>query len=70
MKTTTILKLASAGLACCLLAAAAFFWTHPDGQEQSAGLITAALGLVALVTRSPLSSGGQSSSDDEESDRG
>lgn len=53
MKTETTHRLVGATLAVVLLAAAAFFWTQ-EGEEQSMGLLTAALGLVALVTRSPL----------------
>lgn len=54
MKTDTILRIIGAVLAVALLGAAAWWWQLEDGREQAAGMITAALGLIALVTRSPL----------------
>lgn len=53
MTNETISKIIGAVVALALLGAAAFFWTQ-GGRDQAAGLITAALGLVALVIRSPL----------------
>lgn len=53
MKTDTILRITGAVVALALIALAAWFW-QIDGQTQAAGLITAGLGLIALVLRSPL----------------
>ncbi len=60
MTNETISKIIGAVVALALLGAAAFFWTQ-GGRDQAAGLITAALGLVALVIRSPLERRGKAS---------
>lgn len=54
MKTDTILRITGAVVALALIALAAWWWQLEDGREQAAGMVTAALGLIALVLRSPL----------------
>jgi hypothetical protein len=54
MKTDTILRITGAVVALALIALAAWWWQLEDGREQAAGMVTAAIGLIALVLRSPL----------------